>query len=239
MLNFLHHPSSLISWSQKWQRLVLMISVGLTSMGLWLGLFWSPADYVQGETVRIMYIHVPASWGAMMAYFAMAVVSLYAFIKQAPMAHTITRSIAPIGFVLSLVSLITGAIWGKPTWGDWWVWDARLTSMLVLCLLYMSYLLTTAYVKPEQHALRISALLAIIGSINLPIIKWSVTWWHTLHQPASIIRFAKPAMHWQMLTPLLVMAFGLAFLCFYLFLQILQNHLRQHKLIATLLRQAP
>lgn len=236
MLDFPRTPSKIMVWSEIWQTRILLAGIILTSIGLWLSLVTSPADYVQGETVRIMYIHVPASWGAMMTYFAMAIMSLYAFIKQNPLAHTITRSMAPVGFVLSLISLSTGAIWGKPTWGDWWVWDARLTSMLILCLLYASYIVTTTFIKPEQQALKIASLLAIIGSINLPIIKWSVTWWHTLHQPASILRLAKPALHWQMMTPLFVMAFGLAFLCFYLFLRILQNHLREQKLIATIIR---
>lgn len=237
MFQFMQTPTTLLSWCQKWQKLPLIAGTILTIFGLWLGLVWSPVDYVQGETVRIMYIHVPTSWGAMMTYFAMAIASGYAFVKQNPMAHRITRAMAPIGFVLSLISLSTGAIWGKPTWGDWWVWDARLTSMLILCLLYASYIITAHFIKPEQQALKVSAILAIIGSINLPIIKWSVTWWHTLHQPASILRLDKPAMHWMMMTPLFVMAFGLAFLCFYLFLQILQNDLYRQKLIATLLRQ--
>ncbi len=237
MFKFLQTPTALLTWSQKWQTIPLVFGITLTSIGLWLALIWSPVDYVQGETVRIMYVHVPASWGAMLTYFAMAIASGYAFIKQNPIAHWLTRAMAPVGLLLSLISLITGAIWGKPTWGDWWVWDARLTSMLILCLLYASYIITAYCVKPEQQALRIAAILAIIGSINLPIIKWSVTWWHTLHQPASIIRFDKPAIHWMMMVPLFVMAFGLACLCFYLFLQILCNELQRRKLIALLLRQ--
>lgn len=238
MLKFLQTPTNLLAWSQKWQKPTLAVGFSLISAGIWLALIWSPVDSVQGETVRIMYIHVPASWGAMMTYFAMAITSGYAFIKQNPMAHWITRAMAPVGLVLCLMSLITGAIWGKPTWGGWWVWDARLTSMLILCLLYASYIVTAHIIKPEQQALKISAILAIIGSINLPIIKWSVTWWHTLHQPASILRLSKPAIHWMMMLPLFVMAFGLAFICFYLFLQILQNELHHRKLVAQLLRKS-
>lgn len=230
-------PVFLLRISQSWLRPSAWIAGGLLLLGFWLSLIWSPADYVQGETVRIMYVHVPASWGAMMTYFAMAVLSLYAFLKQNPTAHILTRSMAPVGLCLCMISLLTGAIWGKPTWGAWWVWDARLTSMLILGFLYAGYILVCAFVKPEQHALKVAAILAIIGSINLPIIKWSVNWWHTLHQPASILRLAKPAIHWQMLVPLLSMAFGMAALCFCFFLITLRGNLLQQKFLALLLRK--
>jgi heme exporter protein C len=231
-------PAYLLRLSHAWLKPSAVIACVLLGGGLWLGLAWSPADYVQGETVRIMYVHVPASWGAMLTYFGMAIMSLYAFLRQNPTAHLLTRSMASIGFCLCIVSLVTGAIWGKPTWGTWWVWDARLTSMLILAFLYAGYIITNSYVKPEQQALKISAILAIIGSINLPIIKWSVDWWHTLHQPASILRLAKPAIHWQMLVPLLIMALGMAALCFCLFLMQLRIYLIRQKVIAVLLRRA-
>lgn len=230
-------PAMLLRISHNWVRPSLLIASILLSVGLWLGLAWSPADYVQGETVRIMYIHVPASWGALLTYLGMAIMSLYAFLKQNPAAHILTKAMAPVGLCLCIISLVTGAIWGKPTWGTWWVWDARLTSMLVLSFLYGGYIVATSHIKPEQQALKVAAVLAIIGSINLPIIKWSVNWWHTLHQPASVLRLAKPAIHWQMLIPLMVMAVGMAALCFALFLMTLYNHLGQQKVIADLLRR--
>ncbi|WP_038466300.1 heme ABC transporter permease CcmC [Candidatus Odyssella acanthamoebae] len=237
MIKHFISPAYLLHISHTWLQSSAIIAFALLSVGLWLGLAWSPADYVQGETVRIMYIHVPAAWGAMLTYFGMAILSLYAFLRQNPTAHILTRSMASIGFCLCIVSLVTGAIWGKPTWGTWWVWDARLTSMLILAFLYAGYIITTSYVKPEQQALKISAILAIIGSINLPIIKWSVDWWYTLHQPASILRLAKPAIHWQMLVPLLIMALGMAALCFCLFLMQLRTYLVQQKVISALLRR--
>lgn len=237
MIKKLVSPLYLLKLSQQTFMPMAITAVTLLSAGLSLGLFWSPADYVQGETVRIMYVHVPASWGAMLAFFGMAVTSLYAFIRQNPTAHILTRSMAPIGLCLCIISLVTGAIWGKPTWGTWWVWDARLTSMLILAFLYGGYILAATYVKPEQQALKIAAVLAIIGSINLPIIKWSVDWWHTLHQPASILRLSKPAIHWQMMIPLFVMAFGMAALCFCFFLVQLKTHLSEQKIISNLIKR--
>lgn len=237
MLKYIMSPAYLLRISQAWLYPSLFSAVSLLAAGLYLGLIWSPADFVQGETVRIMYVHVPASWGAMLTYAGMAGMSLYAFLKQNPTAHLITKAMAPIGFMLSLISLVTGAIWGKPTWGAWWVWDARLTSMLILSFLYMGYLLATTYIKPEQQALKVAAVLAILGSINLPIIKWSVDWWHTLHQPASILRLARPAIHWSMMVPLFTMAFGLAALCLSLFLAQLRLHLIQQKTLSHILRR--
>jgi heme exporter protein C len=235
-MNRLSSPS-LLKMSQAWARPAALVAAVLLISGVWLGLVWSPADAVQGETVRIMYVHVPASWGAMLTYFGMAVTSLYAFLKQNPTAHLLTKSMAPVGFFLCLVSLTTGSIWGKPTWGTWWVWDARLTSMLILAFLYGGYILVITCIKPEQQALKVAAVLAIIGSLNLPIIKGSVDWWHTLHQPATILRFAKPALHWKMGVPLLVMALGMAALCFCLFLVSLHQQLTYQKIMSTLLRK--
>lgn len=226
-------PTWVNSHLDRWTPRLAILSMGLLCVGLWLALITSPQDYLQGETVRIMYIHVPASWGALLTYFGMAIVSLYAFVKQAPMAHLLTKAMAPIGALLCLISLLTGAIWGKPTWGTWWVWDARLTSMFILFLLYLGYLLVVYQTKPESKALKSASLIAIIGSFNLPIIKWSVTWWNTLHQPASVMRFDKPAIHVDLLTPLMVMTLALFFVCltlFYLNMKVLvtQSRLRSH-----------
>ncbi len=180
------------------------------SVGLYLGLVVSPSDYQQGESVRIMYIHVPASWGALGAYTSMAILSGWGFVARVPILHILTKSIAPIGIAFTLISLGTGAIWGKPTWGAWWVWDARLTSMLLLLFLYLGYWgLVTAF-DDDEKGLSAGAVIALVGWVNIPIIKWSVEWWHTLHQPASVLRFAKPAIHWTMLMPLVCMAMAFA-----------------------------
>lgn len=229
-------PADLMNRLDRWIPRVAIASFLLLGTGLWFALLSSPPDYLQGETVRIMYIHVPASWGALLTYFGMAVVSAYAFVKQAPMAHLLTKAMAPIGALLCLISLLTGSIWGKPTWGTWWVWDARLTSMFILFLLYLGYLLIVYQLKPETQALKSGAFIAIIGSLNLPIIKWSVTWWNTLHQPASLMRMDKPAVHWEMLVPLGIMTAALIGICLLLFCLNLRLLINQHRLRSLLMR---
>lgn len=210
MLSHLSHPKTLLRYAEALLPWAVAIAAIFGCAGLFLGLVLSPADYQQGESVRIMYIHVPASWGALGVYTAMAVFSGWGFVVRAPLLHLVTKSLAPIGLAFTVVSLGTGAIWGKPTWGAWWVWDARLTSMLLLLFLYVGYeALVTAF-EDEEKALSAGSLIALVGWVNIPIIKWSVNWWHTLHQPASILRLAKPAVHWSMLMPLLSMAIAFA-----------------------------
>jgi heme exporter protein C len=229
-------PSVWGIYLNRWISYLIPLTLIFLSLGLWLSLVSSPPDYLQGETVRIMYVHVPASWGALATYFGMAILSIYAFIKQAPMAHLLTKAMAPVGALLCAISLLTGSIWGKPTWGTWWVWDARLTSMFILFLLYLGYLLTVYQMKPETQALKTAAFIAIVGSLNLPIIKWSVTWWNTLHQPASIMRLAKPAIHQEMLIPLGIMTVGFMAICLLLFCLNLKLLLNQRRLRTALMR---
>ncbi|MGY9055226.1 MAG: heme ABC transporter permease [Alphaproteobacteria bacterium] len=174
--------------------------------GLYFGLFDSPADYQQKDSVRIMYMHVPAAWMAMLAYSSLAIASATALIWRHPLADIAGKSIAPIGAGFTLIALATGSIWGKPTWGTWWVWDARLTSVLVLLFLYMGYIAVWNAFDDPRRAAKTAAILALVGIVNLPIIKFSVDWWNTLHQPASITRLDKPAIDPAMLTPLLLMA---------------------------------
>jgi heme exporter protein C len=207
--NYLH-PRSLLRYAEALVPWSLGMAVIFGIAGLTVGLVFSPADYQQGESVRIMYIHVPASWGALGAYTAMAIFSGWGVITRTPVMHLLTKSIAPIGMAFTLISLGTGAIWGKPTWGAWWVWDARLTSMLILLFLYGGYWALVTTVEDEDKALTAGAVIALVGWINVPIIKWSVEWWQTLHQPASVLRFAKPAIHWTMLMPLMLMAIAFA-----------------------------
>lgn len=228
-LSFEYRPSHLIHLINRHLKWLPWVSFVLLGSGLFLSFWGSPADYQQGETVRIMYVHVPCSWGAMATYFLMAILSAYGVIKQLPLCAILTKSMAPIGFCLCIISLITGSIWGKPTWGTWWVWDARLTSMLILALLYGAYLLLTF--QGTSQAEKVGGIIILIGSINLPIIKWSVNWWHTLHQPASIMRLAKPAIHWQMLLPLGVMAVALASIAIILFLLRLRTELNYRRLL--------
>ena len=181
-------------------------------IGSYFALYGSPPDYIQGDSMRIMYVHVPSAWWALMSYSVLAVSCTIWFITRNPIFNLIAKSIAPIGAVFTLIALVTGSIWGKPTWGVWWVWDARLTSMLLLFFLYLAYIFLWQAISNKDLASKISAALAMIGFINVPIIKFSVDWWNTLHQPASISKFSSPSIDESMLVPLFIMAF--ASLCF-------------------------
>ena len=177
-------------------------------LALYFGIFNSPADYQQGETVRIMYVHVPAAWMALFTYTVMALASGSFLIWKHPLADLSAQAAAPIGAGFTAIALVTGALWGQPMWGTWWVWDARLTSVLILFFLYLGYMaLVNGFDDPERGS-RMGAILALVGFVNVPIIKFSVDWWNTLHQPASISRLDAPAIDPSMLTPLLLMAIG-------------------------------
>jgi heme exporter protein C len=183
-------------------------TVGLVGAGLYLGLVSSPPDYQQGETVRIMYVHVPSAWMALFCYTAMAVAAAAGLIWKHPVSDLAAKATAPIGACFCFLALLSGSLWGKPMWGTWWVWDARLTSMLILFFLYLGYIaLNNAFDDPARGA-KASAILAIAGFINVPIIKFSVDWWNTLHQPASVVKMGGPAIDPVMLWPLLLMALG-------------------------------
>lgn len=186
---------------------------------LGLGIYFiliSPNDYQQGSAVKIMYIHVPAAWMALLIYTLMAIFNICGFIWKNPFFHLISKSIAVIGAIFALLTLITGSIWGKPIWGTWWVWDARLTSVLILFFLYLGYIILLNSFEDKEKGDRIAAIISIIGFINVPIIKFSVEYWNSLHQPASIIRSGGVAIHPDMLKPLLLM-FGFYFSYFVFF----------------------
>jgi heme exporter protein C len=191
-----------------WIALVL-IAVG-TVGGLWI----APPDYQQLDAFRIIYFHVPSAWLSQFGYVLMAVAAAVGLVWRIKLAHAVAAACAPIGASFTIVALATGSIWGKPMWGTWWVWDARLTSTLVLLFLYFGYMALRAAIDDENRADRASALLAIIGVINIPIIKYSVEWWNTLHQPATISKLGKPAMEPSMLIPLLIMWLGFTFFFF-------------------------
>ena len=188
-----------------WTSVAALVAILLA---LYFGIFDSPADYQQGETVRIMYVHVPAAWMALFAYTVMALASGSFLIWKHPLADLSAQAVAPIGAGFTAIALVTGALWGQPMWGTWWVWDARLTSVLILFFLYLGYMaLVNGFDDPERGS-RMGAILALVGFVNVPIIKFSVDWWNTLHQPASISRLAAPAIDTSMLIPLLLMAIG-------------------------------
>jgi heme exporter protein C len=197
------------------------LAVGLSVLGLYLALVVAPPDYQQGEAYRIMFVHVPAAWMALMVYTMMAAASVVGLVWRHPLAEVAARAAAPIGACFTAIALLTGSLWGKPMWGTFWVWDARLTSVLILLFLYLGYIaLHDAFDEPARGA-RAASILCLVGSVNLPIIKFSVDWWNTLHQPSSILRMDGPAIHPSMLWPLLVM--WLAFLCYFVAVHILRT----------------
>ena len=198
--------------------------------GLYFALFNSPADYQQGETVRIMYVHVPAAWMALFCYTGMAASSAAGFIWKHPLADVAAKESAPIGAAFTFLALFTGALWGKPMWGAWWVWDARLTSVLILFFLYLGYMALWRAVPDKTRAAKLAAILAIVGFVNIPIIKFSVDWWNSLHQPASILRAGGVSVHPSMLTPLFLMI-G-AYVCIYIamLLAAMRNELTARRL---------
>ena len=208
---------------------------------LTIGLVWSlalaPPDYQQGEAVRIMYLHVPCAWLALMIYSLMATLSAIALIWRQNLAFLATRALAPIGAIFAFLCLLTGSIWGKPMWGTWWVWDARLTSMLILWFFYLGYLALLTASKDPLRGERAGAILALIGGINVPIVKYSVDWWHSLHQPASILRLGGPRIAGEILAPLLLMILAMTVFFLYLFCLRLQELLIARKIYAVGLRQ--
>lgn len=204
MFNYLANPTrfrKVASFILPFLEVICLLSLGY---GLYLALLVSPADYQQGDAVRIMYVHVPSAWLALSSYLLLGICSFFFLIWRHPLAEIAARSIAPVGTGFAALTLITGSFWGKPIWGVWWVWDGRLTSMLVLFFFFIGYIsLSNAFDRSERGA-RPAAILALVGCINLPIVKFSVDWWHTLHQPASIMRSEgisiDPAMLWPLLT---------------------------------------
>ena len=195
------------------------LTVLLLGVGLYLSFFVAPPDYQQGETVRIMFIHVPSAWVAMGCYVLIAIAALGTLIWRHPLADVAAKAAAPIGAIFTLVVLITGSLWGKPMWGTYWVWDARLTSLLVLFLLYLGLIALWQSIEEPGRAGRAAAILALVGAVNIPIIKFSVDWWNTLHQPASVFRTDGPTIDPSLLTPLFVM--GAGFLALFVLLHLI------------------
>jgi heme exporter protein C len=207
-MHWFANPARFTRIAEKVLPWIAVAAVLSIAAGLYQGLLTSPADYQQGETVRIMYVHVPSAWMAMFCYTMLALASGGFLIWKHPLADIAAQATAPIGAGFTAMALITGALWGQPMWGTWWVWDARLTSVLILFFLYLGYIaLVNAFDEPERGA-RAGAILALVGVVNVPIIKFSVDWWNTLHQPASLTRLDAPAIDPAMLVPLLLMAVG-------------------------------
>ncbi len=207
------NPRLFLDLSERLIPWLAAITGLLFAVGLYMSLISSPPDYQQGDSVRIMYVHVPAAWMALFCYVSMAGASFVGLVWRHALADLAAKATAPIGACFTFLALFSGSFWGKPMWGDWWVWDARVTSVLILFFLYLGYMALWETIEDHARAARAAAVLAIVGVIMVPIIKFSVDWWETLHQPASVLRFDGPTIHASLLWPLLVMA--LAFTFFY------------------------
>ena len=199
------NPSRIFHWIEKIINFINSIFFILLIIGLTFALILSPPDYLQGDSVRIMYVHVPAAWIGLASFTCIALLSIINFIFKIKNLDLITKSIAPIGLMFTCLSIITGSLWGQPTWGTWWAWDARITSMLVLTIFYVLYILAHKLISQKDRANKISSIIAILGLINIPVIKYSVDWWNTLHQPASIKLDGSSTIHPSMLAPLMLM----------------------------------
>jgi heme exporter protein C len=220
MLHRFANPTRFLRIAAVVQPWMAWATIILAGAGLYLGLLSSPADYQQGDSVRIMYVHVPASWMALFCYTGMAISAAVGLIWKHPLADVATKATAPVGACFTFLALFTGALWGKPMWGTWWVWDARLTSMLVLLFLYLGYIaLVNAFDDPTR-GVKASSILVLVGFVNVPIIKFSVDWWNTLHQPASVIKMDGPSIDASMLWPLLLMA--IAYTTYYLWVLLIR-----------------
>jgi heme exporter protein C len=232
----LANPSVFLGLSERVLPWVAAVTAGLFGVGLYLS-FTAPPDYQQGETARIMFIHVPAAWMAMACYTLIAIASAGSLIWRHPLADVAAKTAAPLGAAFTLLALITGSLWGKPMWGTYWVWDARLTSVLVLFFLYLGLIALWDAIEDPSRAGRATAILALVGFVNVPIIKFSVDWWNTLHQPASVTRVDGPAIHHTLLIPLLIMAVAYTSLFLWLHLKAMRAEILRRRVEAmTMLR---
>jgi len=214
----LFEPNKIFSITTKSQKYVFFLFVIVLSIGLVEALFLSPEDYIQSHSVRIMYVHVPSAWISLGIFSLIAILSIGSFIIKNKNFSIIAKSLAPSGFVFNVVALVTGSIWGRPTWGTWWAWDARITSMLILALFYALYILAWRIFDKEEKVIKITSMIAIVGVINIPIIKFSVDWWSTLHQNSSINVLSENTIHSSMLLPLLIMTAAFSLFSLLIFL---------------------
>ena len=211
-------PSKIFLITSKAPKYVMVLFVMVLSIGLFEALIFSPEDYKQSHSVRIMYVHVPAAWISLSIFSSITLFSLIGYIFKNRNLFLIAKSLAPSGLVFNIIALVTGSIWGKPTWGTWWAWDARITSMLILVLFYAMYLISWRIYESEEKVFKITTFITILGIVNVPIIKYSVDWWNTLHQPASINILSKSSIHSSMLFPLLIMTVAFALFSLLIFL---------------------
>ena len=211
-------PNKIFAITSKAPKYVLFLFIVILSIGLTEALILSPEDYKQSHSVRIMYVHVPAAWISLGIFSAITFLSIVGYIFKIRNFFLIAKSLAPSGLVFNIIALVTGSIWGKPTWGTWWAWDARITSMLILALFYIMYLVAWRIFEDNDKAFKVTSIITILGITNVPIIKYSVDWWNTLHQPASINILSKSSIHISMLFPLMTMTAAFALFSLLIFL---------------------
>jgi heme exporter protein C len=222
---FMQFSGRILPWLVGLMAVLLLV-------GLYMAFFVAPPDYQQGQTVKIMFIHVPTAWLGMMGYMVIAVSSVGSLVWRHPMADVSAKSAAPIGAAFTLCALLTGSLWGKPMWGTYWVWDARLTSMLVLLFLYLGLMALWQAIEDRSLAGRAAAILALVGAVNIPIIKFSVNWWNTLHQPASVGKIGAPSIHSSILIPLIIMAIAFTCMFFVLHFWAMRNEILRRRVTA-------
>ena len=228
----LANPTRFLAFSGRLLPFIWAAAAIALAIGLYMALIVAPADYQQGEMVRIMFIHVPFAWLAMACYGVMAVAALGTLVWRHPLADVLQRSAAPLGAAFTFLALVTGSLWGKPTWGTYWVWDARLTSVLILFFLYLGLISLRSSLDDETLASKLTAVLALVGVVLLPIIKFSVTWWNTLHQPSSVLRPGGPAIDASILRPLMVMAVGFTIAFVAMHLKAMRNEILRRRVKA-------
>tara|TARA_Y100000590_G_scaffold409345_1_gene501438 strand:- start:119 stop:823 length:705 start_codon:yes stop_codon:yes gene_type:complete len=231
-MKFLFNPNKFNEFADIIIKPIFYLSIFTLIIGLAFALYFSPNDYQQGSTVRIMYVHVPSAWIAILTYFVMTIYSIIGLSFKIPFGFIVNTAVAPIGAIFTFICLATGSLWGKPMWGTWWVWDARLTSVAILLLLYLVIIFINASFENKILRERLVAIFVIIGSINLPIIKFSVDWWNTLHQPASISKLSSPSVAPSMLLPLLIMTLAFILLSFLIALLRIKSEIMSRKKIS-------
>ena len=211
-------PNKILLLNKNTFTILIIIMISVIIVGLINALITSPPDAVQGNSVRIMYVHVPSSFIAIACFGFIGIASITTLIFKVKILPLMAKSIAPVGSIFCLISIVTGSLWGKPTWGIFWVWDARLTSMLILLVFYLAYIAVWKFIENYEKANKTASIIAIIGSLNLPVIKYSVDWWNTLHQPSSITLTSAPTIHYTMLVPLIIMLVGMIIYSLIIFL---------------------
>jgi len=224
-------PNKIFSITNKFINSLIVLLIIIITIGLVYSLLISPPDYIQGDSVRIMYVHVPSSFIALGCFAFIGITSIINLVFKIKLMPLLGKSLAPIGCIFSLISIVTGSFWGKPTWGIWWVWDARLTSMAILFLFYIAYIFIWKFVDSFEKANKVSSIIGIVGLFNIPVIKYSVDWWSTLHQPSSITLTSAPTIHYTMLIPLIIMFLAMVLYSLIIFLMRYKTEVIKIKLI--------